>query len=180
MKIITLTIAKKYAEAYVNCYGHNLDLEEINRIDQAADFIISRRSALALFSVPLLTSNQVQQALEQVLSAYRLPKEFSRLYTILFNRKKILLIADVFKQIVAVYRARHNIMHVSMQSSAPLSETQITSLQKFIANHTKKAIVYHTELNHELIAGIRLQSDSILWEHSVAKALREISKVLGQ
>jgi F0F1-type ATP synthase delta subunit len=71
-----------------------------------------------------------------------------------------------------------NIMHIRVSSACQLTPEQKTVIQEFMAQATKKQIIDDYEVDADLINGIRIQSNTLLWEQSVAQRLRDVKQFL--
>ena len=69
-------------------------------------------------------------------------------------------------------------MEFSVLSAHDLDKKELTTIQHFLEEKTKKTIIYNHKINKDLIAGIRLLSNTLLWEHSIAQQLRDAEQLL--
>lgn len=83
---------------------------------------------------------------------------------------------DLFPRVVSnffrLYRERHAVILCKIMSSHELSDDQKQVVEGFLHRQTQRKIVYTAAVDRELIAGIRIQGESFLWEQSVAHRLR--------
>lgn len=66
-------------------------------------------------------------------------------------------------------------MHsITVASSCELLDEQRKSIESFIARHVSGKKSYTYTVDPSLIAGVRIYSDTILWEVSIEKQLRDL------
>ena len=180
MNIKRSALAKKYAQAFLNSYPQAINSDTYETLQKATDYFNKQRAFFLILTVPTLTFIQRLDALKKQFKPFKLPSEFYRLISLLLTQHRIMLLPDILQQIIRVYEQRHNIMEFNLKCSSPLTDTQQTALQNFIAQKTGYQIKSKTIVDPTLIAGLRLQSSTRLWEYSIAKKLRTIKESLGQ
>jgi len=67
-------------------------------------------------------------------------------------------------------------MIFNITSSHHLDISDLEIIEKFLAFKTGKKIISHHNLNKKLIAGIRLESNTLLWEYSIYKQCETLRK----
>ena len=55
-----------------------------------------------------------------------------------------------------------------------LSMNDKEQIEQFLVRATGHTNIYKYKVDNALIAGVRLQSETLLWEHSIAKQLRQL------
>jgi F-type H+-transporting ATPase subunit delta len=170
-----MDIAYKYAIAFLNVYNGRLTFDDIKNIDEAAQFLSKHRRALFLLKVPIIKQRVKQEGLHNICRRFKLVDEVYNLVTLLLKHKRAYLLADVFKAIVYWYQRRHNITNILIKSSMLLPQSYRDDIVHFVDRHVSGIKQYRFEIDPTLIAGIRIQSDTILWENSIDKRLRELA-----
>ncbi len=180
MNIKKSALAKKYAQAFLNTYPQAITSSILETLSKATDYFDKQKAFFLILTVPTLTFTQRLDALQKQLEPFNFPSEFDRLIHLLLTQHRIMLLPDILHQIITVYEQRHKIMEFSLKCSSSLTDKQQTALHNFIAQKTGYQIKSKTIVDPTLIAGLRLQSDTRLWEYSIAKKLRTIKESLGQ
>ncbi len=67
-----------------------------------------------------------------------------------------------------------------MSSRSPLDEKSMHGIKIFLQNKTGATVLARFCTDSNLIAGIRMQSDELQWEHSIAKQLKQIRARLAR
>ena len=169
-----MDIVGKYAHAYLNVFGHQLNQKDIERLHEAAQFLDSHRRALFLLKVPLISVKIKHKGLHEFCKRFALRESVIRLINLLLRDKRAFLLAKIFYAIVDIFREKHHIHTFMISSSAQLNETQQSDIERFLAGHVEGTIIYKYRIDKNLIAGIRLQSETLLWERSINKQLNDI------
>lgn len=178
MSIISVSLARKYAQAYLS-FAAGLSDNDVDAFKVAANNLADHKEALFLLSVPCVKKDDQKNALKKmIVIPYGLPESSEKLINLIVNHKRIILLADVFAAVVDLYNKRANRVAVTVASSHALDENDRVVIQKFLASITGQVIMYDYKIEKQLIVGLRLQSDTFLWEHSIQKDMRRIRKRL--
>ena len=173
-------LCRRYATAFLNVYGDEITLDDCKKLKGAADFLGSHRSILAFFELPDLKPDRHQKMIDLLISHFSLPEAIKPLLFLLDEQRHMWLVVETFSILVELYLKRHNLMIFSIESYPRISEEKLEEFKKFLHRQTKKDILCRLEENKDLIAGIRAQSSSLLWEYSIEKKLREARHVIHE
>ena len=77
-------------------------------------------------------------------------------------------------QTCALPISRNKIARVKISSSHDITQQDLDAIERFLVNQTGLSIIYTYAIDKKLIAGIRLQSNTLLWECSINKQLTQI------
>lgn len=168
-------LAKKYAQAVLNVFNGSLSREDIAQIQNIVLFLETHKKALFFLKLSRIDKNVKLRALEKLFSEVPDKKPFLRLIQVLLDDNRGHLLYQVLRQLVTLYQDTHNIMSFSFTSSHELSEAELDKIEQFLARQTGGDIIYTYSRDASLIAGLRLQSKTVLWEHSIRKQLRELA-----
>lgn len=169
-------LANKYGKAFFNLYGTELTDQNFWNIKDAIDFLNKNRTVLSYLECT--KPGDEQKLITVFLQHFKLHKDFSRLLILLKKQKRILLLPDILHCILIFYLEQGGKMYFDLQSYPKLSSVQEKPLVDFLSNVTGQQILYRCAENHRLIAGLRMQSDQLLWEDSVRGRLKMIHKKL--
>ena len=172
-----MILTKKYAYAFINTFESQLSHHDIENISLAADFLKNHRRAVFLLKVPKLDQEIKKRGLKEFAARFKLAESIRHLQELLFKHGRAHLFAAVMREIVSCYRQRNNIMVFNVASSGTLSEKNRVVIEQFMQRKTVGDHIYRYALDQSLIAGVRIQSDTLLWEYSIDKQLRELARV---
>lgn len=168
-----MSVANKYAQAFLDVYGTTIDRDEIQHIEEAAHFLRRQRRALFLFQVSALSRSIKQEKLRELCERFHLTDATARLAQKLLKDKRASFLASVFESISELFKRQRGIVTVHITSACVLADAQKIFLEKFIMQHRKGEMHFVYAIDASLIAGIRVQGDMFLWEFSIAKQLRD-------
>ncbi len=169
-----LTLSRRYAKAYLNTYGNAFDLATSNRAEQAALFLKNTPEAQLVLKLSSVQIEFLQKALQAVFTYYQLPESLNALVILLIEHNRLALCAKILEQISNIYREREGISTYQIISPMALDRNALENILAFLKKHSGSAIIYNEIIDPSLIAGIRLQSDTLLWEYSIKQQLNQL------
>ncbi len=173
-----LYLARLYATAFMNTIHNNLSSQEYDRIERASNFLRTHTNYLFIFKLPLNFNVFKKRVLHDFLQQFDLALLLHRLTDVLVHSQRLFLLRGVLVYIEKLYKDHNHIVNLKITSSHQLKDKQITSLKKIFEIKNNATNVVDYTIDKRLIAGIRMQSNTLLWEHSIAKQLRTIEKDL--
>lgn len=169
-----IDVSKKYALAYINVFKHDLDGSILDKLKVAYEFLSKNTNMLFLLSSYETTFEEKQKIATTFVDFFSFPRSMHKLIDLLLEKKNICLLADILRDAYCCYKKDNNIEDVTICSSAPLSEEDQETLGQFFVGLSDKKYRINIEQDADLVAGIRMQSDTLLWEHSVAKKMKKL------
>lgn len=169
-------LTKKYARAYLNIFGTQCTDEVINRCVMLHDFLKKQHAALfyvQLSSAPLVVKVDVLTGMAE---RYQLGLFLKPLLQLLETHKRLFLLADILAMLRTVYEEQHNTMRCAITSTRALKESEREKIVHFLTEKTKMKIHAQYSIDPSIIAGIRVLSDTIRWEHSIHAFLKLMKK----
>jgi ATP synthase F1 delta subunit len=167
-------LAKKYAQAFFNVYGSQLTEDDFHNACAAGAFFEQHQKALFFLKQPVIETSIKVNTIKHALSVFHLKNQFDKLIALLATHKRLFLIMLVLEKLCELYKKYNNIMTFTISSSHKLEAAQLDILKQFLVNITGQTIVYEYMVDKKLIAGIRMESPTLLWEHSISKQLASI------
>lgn len=178
MNVQEAPIARRYAQAFLNVFIDAISLDDCSHIEMAAHFLTKHRQALFFLTLPHIEFSTKVSLLERLMKSLSVDPSINKLIKLLIRDKRLFLLPEVFEQISLLYREEKNIKLFMVMSSHTLEEKALRVVQRFLATKIGCDIVYTYKENRDLIAGIRLQSDTLLWEYSIRKQLMMMQAAL--
>lgn len=167
-------VSKKYAQAFLNIIGDRLSLEYFTKLSAAQQFFAHHHKQLFFLTMPIVDDDTKVAYLEKVFTRFGLDDYLKKLAALLVRHKRAFLMPRVLKQLCRLYKKRNNIAQFSISSSHALGQDELKTVQQFLVRKTGQTILYEYMIDKRLIAGIRLQSDTLLWDYSIRKQLEQI------
>lgn len=178
MMLRNVSLASKYAQALLNSVFKSITYEQIKQIKNAVDVLRSKKRALAYLAVSHYESQDIQALLGKFLSKFNIDDAIKPLLSILAKHKRLSLLPDVLDALVVLYKQKHNICSCIVSSAHALTDEQKERLtllaERLFCKHAEMQFL----VDESLIAGIKIKSNSRVWEYSVAKQLRAIHGAL--
>lgn len=170
-----IRISRKYAQAVMNVFGHSIAREDIANIKEVISFLGEHKKALFFLRLSRIDVAVKERALDKLFENLSNKKPFFALVHLLVKENRGHLIYSALSELVSLYYQAHKIMVCDITASHDLSYESLEKVQQFLARQTGNDIIYTYARDASLIAGIRAQSKTILWEHSIRKQLRELA-----
>lgn len=181
MLITSEIIAKKYAIALLNTSKENLSEKMVQQLDHFADLLKRNKSIIAYLTLPTLSSSAKQMLVQKITTHFNLDALLAKMIVHLINKKRIYLLGLIIKHVIKQYQIRNSISVFFVSTSHPLQEEEkqriIDSILEMVPHEkiqTTFAVV------PELISGIRIQSDTLLWERSISRLLQRTQQITFQ
>ncbi len=172
-------IARKYAQAYLHVFGQQHTFQDFCSLWRASQFLSEHHSLLFYLSLPMIKDEDKKRFIDLFFEKFHLFDSLKQLFYLLLKNKHIFLTIDVLQDIYSLYKMDHKISELKIMSSSDLSEEKIREIKDFFMQKTGlEHIVIRYSVNPALIAGLRLQSETYLWEYSIAKQLQKLKQDL--
>jgi len=171
-------IAKKYAHAYLNVFGDKHTFEDFFSMWRASQFLSEHQNLLFYLSLPMIQDVDKKRFIDLFFDKFHLFDSLKQLFYLLLKNKHAYLAADTLRDIYGLYKIKNNISDLQVTSSSDLSEEKIEEIKNFFIKKTGQRVVVRYSVNPSLIAGVRLQSETHLWDYSIAQQLRKLKQEL--
>lgn len=172
-------LARRYAQACVNVFGDQMQYKDCVALKEAAYFVASNRRLSAFLQMPIIAHHVKIEAFDRIAKAYMLPHWVMSLFDLLLEHKRTQLLESVLLAITLFYMQSVGIEAFTIASAYTLSDQQQKACSTFLSTTIHKKIIAEYVHDESLIAGIRMQSNESLWEHSIKKQLRELCHTVG-
>ena len=175
---IDVRVSRKYAQAFLNVFDARLAPEVFGHIQSFKAVLADHKDALFFLSLPHISDERKLDVIRSVVSLPLAQEMLVSLVRLLIAHKRSEYIVSILGLVCQLYREQHKIMVFTISSAHELEQAQLTALQAFLADKTSHAIEYNVKINKKLIAGIRMQSSTYLWEYSIRKQLATINYLM--
>jgi len=176
MKAHDTALARKYAHAFVTVFGVQSDW--IDQLDALAHTFGHNKSLLVLLTLPNVTVDQKVMVFDTFFSHLLCIDALKHLLTMLIMDKQVLLMNMVLDNIVTLYREQQGIVPCLVESSHTLEKADKKHVQNFITHTIKHTAHCVFRVNPKLIAGIRIQTPTFFWQHSIRAQLQALRTTL--
>ncbi len=174
------TLSCRYAKAFLNIYENQMTFDDLYALERAERFFLERKEINFFMKISSLNMQVKKEALVKLCSQFGLQDVFLKLLFLLVEKKRLSFLPELFKQLRLELKRRKSITEWLVKSSIFLNEMQKETIENFL----KKTVGMHTICTYKqdetLIAGVRVQSDTLLWEVSLRQRLQRITRFLVQ
>ena len=171
-------LVKRYARAWMNCFNTQIDDADIRTFHAVIAYFKEHPRIYFMLKLSIIKDETKRQALHMLNTLYDLPVGFFRLCDLLVKQKRSFLLTAILAAIITQYWQLHNIERFNVVSARALLDSQKEECQAFLMSLRDKKVQCTYEVDADLIAGIRMQSDYFLWEHSMSRQIRKIRQSL--
>lgn len=178
MDIRATILARKYAQAFLNLYIDQITPQGYSNLLNLRAYLHNHRDALIYFSFPHIALEQKLALFDELGEKIKPTEPVKKLFETLIRHNRVMLAPDILIKICDLYRERKNILLFTIESSHELDAETIATIELFLMHNTGKKIESKSHVNHTLIAGLRLQSNTLSWEYSVRKQMQELTKLV--
>lgn len=169
-----VVVSKKYAQAFLNSYTSIISYDDIKHIEQIGSAIKHNKLMTALLKVPSMEDKELQSMIVERIKNFGFPASMNKVVDLLAQTQRLFLLPAICHWIAVYFRERQRIIQFLVTSSQPLSNIDKEVVGQFLKNNTQSFIESLYQIDRELIAGLRMQSETYLWEKSIAQKLRDV------
>ncbi|HEV2600850.1 MAG TPA: ATP synthase F1 subunit delta [Candidatus Babeliales bacterium] len=178
MKPAEMLLARRYAKAFLNCFIDSMTIKDLQGFDLVRHCLEKNRSILFFLSLIHIDTEVKKQDMHDLFKQCNVMPEADQLVNVLLDSGRGALLSAVVKDISELYKQRKNIEFFSIATSHPVPTAQVAVIAQFLQRKLGSEIIYQHSIDPTLIAGMRLQSGTRLWEYSIAKQLNGMSDKL--
>jgi ATP synthase F1 delta subunit len=172
--VLESKIAKKYAIAFLHVYHKECTPAYMETLFSFSSFLEKNNIFQATLAIPSLKNNIKTELIGLVAKKLQLSPGTKTLITLLLKSNRIDLLNEVVKKILFLYRQREKKYRFIVTISHSLNNQEKEIILSFISLHVKNHIHASFVVDKSLISGIKIEGNTLLWERSIAKQLRNI------
>ena len=116
------------------------------------------------------------QALLRLVESFGLLNTLSGMIKLLTRDRRGILLGEIAQRIIYLCQKNSPYTTFKVTSALELSDDRQDQLVQFIERKTGTKARLQVTIDPSLIAGIRIQSEQLLWEYSIKKELRLLSR----
>lgn len=166
-------LANKYARAFYDLFKSEIDTNQVHNMLEIYAFLEENKNILVCMQLGLINQN-VADIFKELFSKSKMPDSFNRIINLLLHDTRISLLPDIFKSLANLFFQEKNILITTIESSHKLTDTQKQTFLNFFAEQTGQKIILKERINTELIAGIKIYSDTKAWQYNVKNQIKSL------
>ncbi len=171
-------LAGRYAQAFLNVQHKPFSDDMCQALDRAVHYYRTMSFLLFYLQMPIFTEENKKTALMIVRQFYALPHSLEKLDSLLLAHGRISLLPLVYAELIRQSYLQAGYITCTVTTASALSPTQQEACKQFVMNFSEKKPLVTWHVNPSLIAGVRVQSESWLWENSLDARLRALANTL--
>ncbi len=169
-----LVLARRYARAMLNIFGNQCTRELCERLNSLAQYLHEHKGLVQLMGMTYF-DDQLQKRVRSILyEDYGMPQWIESLFVQLIEKRRLYLIIDILRYMVRYYLQASGITLFYITSAIHLTEEQKNECVVLLESLVQAKVICLYEIDEALIAGIRMQSENLLWEHSIKQQLHRL------
>jgi ATP synthase F1 delta subunit len=166
------SLIKKYAQAFIHLYGNQLSDVIVDNITACSTFLEKHKNIDIFMLLSVIPRTEKIALLEKVYDSFKLPSGFLNLGHTLLEHRRIDLLTKILQKIIHEYQAQKNIINFTVYTSHTINDKAQKALISFIQKKVPQKIVVNFSMDSTLICGVKIKSDMLQWERSIAKQLK--------
>lgn len=170
--------ARRYATAFLEiAVGENI-LEDVREDMLLILNTIEGSSELKIFlKNPIVRKEQKKAAVEKIFED-RVQDITFRLFELLSKKERVALLEDISRNFIELYNLHKGIIKVDVTSAHKLEDDQLKALKKNIERTTGKKVEFETDIEKDLIGGLKFRIDDTVVDGTVKFKLNQLKDLL--
>ena len=179
MKTEKCRLIQRYASAFLNVFMEELSVNSYGSVCDAVHFFSSKRSRFFLLGMTYVDTSVAREVMAAACEKFKLGNAFKKLIDLLIKHRRLALLPGVMFRICTLYRKRNGIVFFRFTLSHAICEKSVETLR----SHLEKLTGYQVWcspcccVDRSLIAGMRAQSDNLLWEYSLRDKIKKVERL---
>lgn len=179
-----IVLARKYAQAYLNCYALQCSLADLGHWQRAQNFWQSQPALLAALTVGQFTPAEAEQLAAQFVRQFQLAASFKNLFLLLLQARRLSLLAPILGALRILYQRQRQQYLFQVQTAVPATELELAPLKSYLqmqlAAKTGPGVAIELQLNlaPALLAGIKASNELFQWDGSLQGRLARLAAKL--
>ncbi len=171
-------IAKKYALAFLNLYGDEYAPDSLEKFAALEEFIKDNQHLYVSLRIPNIPPSTKKLVLDKIAESFSLGGAMKTLMHRLLDDGRIEILDKVLRHIGWTYKRKYNIERFDVATSHTITKNQKDKIIAFIKSRSDATLHTRFVIDPSLIVGVRIESNTFLWERSVKYRLRTVGDEL--
>lgn len=172
-------LGSRYAKAFHNINKSAISLPMIEQLRTLAVFFSHHKKLTVTLGFTNFSKLQAATFIEHMREQVTIDALLTPLLLQLTISHRLALLNRIAYHLEALYNTEHNRSQFTAYTSHALQESQKSTIIAFIQSKTDAdEVVVTFEERQELISGIRIASETMMWERSIQKTLLQIKQRL--
>lgn len=173
MRVDEYIQTSRIALAFINV-NDCVNQDSLGRLKALHTFLKNRSDIVSLLGFVHIVSDDVTVRIEPLVKKFNLEGSEQRLLTFLIKSDTTTLLLAVLLKIITEIEHRLGFLHFDITSSHTLSGDDCVNLEAFLEKKMQAKIIPIYSINKDLICGIRVKGERMVWEYSLAQSLQSL------
>lgn len=175
MSSVDVLLARRYAQAFLNITHPHLSPTDLRMLVSMAKMLADYKQYIFLLELPFIAHETKTAWVRQLCVDFNISFPLAILVQRLVDDKRVALLPEVIRLFGVLYKKEKKLIACTITSAHELGDQERLIIKQFIERQTGCSLMETYTVNKNLIAGLRIESDEILWEYSIDKQLRALS-----
>ncbi|WP_430812730.1 MULTISPECIES: ATP synthase F1 subunit delta [unclassified Carboxylicivirga] len=171
-------IANRYAKALFMLAQEQQVLDDVYQdMKLLLNYCKEAEGFIELLYSPVIKPGQKRKAFHSVLDG-AISINSRNLVDLLITNKREVLLEDISRQVVELYKSDKGIKTVTVFTAIALNDSQFQALKQFLHDHLRASIELTIKVKPELLGGFILMVDGKMADASMSSKLKKIKRQL--
>jgi len=171
-----VTVARRYAEAYVNALEKAGRLEAgLKELKAVAQVYMGSEDLKHFLGSPEISTEEKKALLEKLFSDSVGPQGMG-LIQLLLRWDRTELLGFIGQEIEAIAQAHQGIVHGTVATVRPISSEETETIARMVGKRLGKQVILERQVKPELLGGVQVTVGTTLLDGSVQRRLRNVSE----
>ena len=178
--MIGIGIARRYATALFKVGMEDNKVEEYGKeLKEITDFLEANKDLKSYLITPLFEKSLRKQVLETILEKANLSEIMKRFLTLLFDKKRLLYLKDIFNYYATLLDEYKGICRAELISAISLPDDILEAIKARLKEVTgKKEVVLEIKEDPQLIGGVVTKIGDMVYDGSIRRQLNILKENL--
>ncbi len=169
-----VSLVRKYALAFTNYFGQPLSDQQRKNVQECSVFFVAHEEFSRALELPGRGKQEKEIALNALCDKFNLDEKFKDLCASLVMKSRISLLPSILQKILVTDYDVKGMEEFVITSSHEIDSSAQEKIKNFIASNAPTTPLCSFRVDPAILSGIRIQSQTRLWERSIEKELRTI------
>lgn len=171
-------VYKRYAQALYNTAANNKKTDDIQGdILKIKGFFNPENQLAKILSHPRVNENEKLMLLKNTFEG-NVSDEIIGLLTIVLRKNRQNILSQIFNEYLRLVKRGKNISTVLVTSAVPLTDVTTRSIHERLTNTLKREIELHLKVDTQVLGGLKIQVDNMIFDRTIKGRLEELKKSL--
>jgi F0F1-type ATP synthase delta subunit len=170
MKVDEYVKITKIATAFI-AVNDCINPLSLGRIKKFYEFLKNRPDIVSLLGFVHIVSDHAATRILPLVKHCALASSDRNLLNFLINAGDSVLVVPVLYKIITTIEHELGFVRLDVSTSHELTETDRTNIENFLERKMKAKIIPNYSVNKDLMCGIRVKGERLVWEYSLAQRL---------